>query len=180
MGQTLTKFAQKRSRAGRWSWAGERVGLILLQLFPSSRAMEIVFVTLFCIEAGTAIAWCCGHCAMPDGHRRSILLFLHWSTAALVFWVGACFELSLFCSPLSHSSPSLTGLLTCVDVKQQSLSPHEVQILLLHHLANTAHVSAPVALPWGDSVLSHELCTLWLGFVCTVVVLKSLHTPSAC
>ena len=47
---------------------GFRVGLLLLQLFPSGGATDIVFVTLFYIAVGTAIAWCCGRCAMPDGH----------------------------------------------------------------------------------------------------------------
>ena len=54
----------------------ERVGLLLLQLFPNGGATDIVFVTLFCIAVGTAIAWCCGRCAMPDGHCLNILLFL--------------------------------------------------------------------------------------------------------
>ena len=74
----------------------ERVGL-LLQLFPNGGATDIVLVTLFCIAVGTAMAWCCGHCVMPDGHCRNILLFWRRSTAALVFRVGACFEVSLFC-----------------------------------------------------------------------------------
>ena len=78
---------------------GLRAGLILLQLFLNSGATDIVFVTLFCIAAGTAIAWCCGRCAMPDGHCRNILLYWRRSTAALVFQVGACFEVSLFCPP---------------------------------------------------------------------------------
>ena len=77
---------------------GLRAGLILLQLFLNSGATDIVFVTLFCIAAGT-IAWCCGRCAMPDGHCRNILLFWRRSTAALVFQVGACFEVSFFCPP---------------------------------------------------------------------------------
>ena len=47
---------------------GLRVGLLLLQLFPNGEATDIVFVTLFCIAVGTAIAWCGGRCAMPDGH----------------------------------------------------------------------------------------------------------------
>ena len=34
---------------------GLRVGLLLLQLFPSSGATDIVFVTLFRIAVGTAI-----------------------------------------------------------------------------------------------------------------------------
>ena len=76
----------------------ERVGL-LLQLFPNGGATDIVFVTLFCIAVGTAIAWCGGRCAMPDGHYLNILFFWWRSTAALVFRVGACFEVSLFCLP---------------------------------------------------------------------------------
>ena len=44
---TLTKkLAQKRSRAGRWCWASERIGLLLLQLFPSGGATDIVSVTV--------------------------------------------------------------------------------------------------------------------------------------
>ena len=97
---TLTrKLAQKRSRVGRWCWARERVGLLLLQLFPNGGATDIVCVTLFCIAVGTAIAWCGGRCAMPDGHCLNILLFWRRSTAALVFRVGDCLEVSLFCPP---------------------------------------------------------------------------------
>ena len=94
------KLAQKRSRAGRWCWARERetetererVGLLLLQLFPNGGAADIV--TLFCIAVGTATAG--GLCAMPEGHCLNILLFWQRSTAALLFRVGACFEVSLF------------------------------------------------------------------------------------
>ena len=78
---------------------GLRAGLLLLQLFPNGGAMDIVFVTLFCIAVGTAIVWCGGRCAMPDGHGLNILLFWRWSTTALVFWVGTCFEVPLFCPP---------------------------------------------------------------------------------
>ena len=78
---------------------GWRVGLLLLQLFPNGGATDIVFVTLFRIAVGTAIAWCGGRCAMLDGHCLNILLFWRRSTAALVFRVGACFEVSLFCPP---------------------------------------------------------------------------------
>ena len=49
----------------------ERIGLLSLQLFPNDGATDIVFVTLFCTAVGTAITWCCGRCAMPDGHCRS-------------------------------------------------------------------------------------------------------------
>ena len=78
---------------------GLRVGLLLLQLSPNGGATDIIFVTLFCIAAGTAIAWCGSRCAMPDGHCLNILLFWRRSTAALVFRVGACLEVSLFCPP---------------------------------------------------------------------------------
>ena len=78
---------------------GLRVGLLLLQMLPCGGATDIVFVTLFCIAVGTAIAWCGGRCAMPDGHRLNILLFWRRTTAALVFRVGACLESSLFFPP---------------------------------------------------------------------------------
>ena len=75
---------------------GLRVELLLLHLFPNGGATDIVFVTLFCIAAGTAIAWCGGRCAMLDGHCLNILLLWRRSTAALVFQV---FEVSLFLFP---------------------------------------------------------------------------------
>ena len=103
-----------KSIAGRWAGLsrrspeeiksrevvlGLRVGLLLLQLFPNGGAIDVVFVTLFCIAVGTAIAWCWGRCATPDRHCLNILLFWRRSTAASVFRVGACFEVSLFCPP---------------------------------------------------------------------------------
>ena len=78
---------------------GLKVGLLSLKLFPNGGATDIVFVTLSCIAVGTAIAWCGGRCAMPDGHCLNILLFWRRSTAALVFRVGPCFEVSLSCPP---------------------------------------------------------------------------------
>ena len=72
---------------------GLRVGLLSLQLFPNGGATDIVFVTLFCIAVGTAIAWCGARCAMPDGHCLNILLFWRRSAAALVFRVGTRFTL---------------------------------------------------------------------------------------
>ncbi len=71
------------------------VRLLLLHLFPNGGATGIVFVTLFCIAVGTAVAWCGGRCAMPDGHCLDISLFWRRSTAALVFRVGASFEVKL-------------------------------------------------------------------------------------
>ena len=59
---------------------GLRVGLLSLQVFPNGGATDIVFVTLFCIAVGR------------------ILLLWRRSTAALVFRVGACFDVSLFYS----------------------------------------------------------------------------------
>ena len=120
------KLAQRRSRSGRWCWARERerVGLLLLQLFPNGGATDIVFVTLFYIAVGTAVAWCWGRCAMPDGRCLNILLFWRWSTAALVFRVGACFEVSLFCPPFPLVPLSLIGLLASLGVKQQISTNH--------------------------------------------------------
>ena len=98
---TLTKKLSPEEIKSREAVLGyrERVGLLSLQLFPNGGATDIVFVTLFCIAVGAAIAWCCGRCAMPDRHCLNILLFWRRSTAALVFRVGACFEVSLFCPP---------------------------------------------------------------------------------
>ena len=45
-GTLKKKLAQKRSRGGRWRWATERVGLLLLQLLPNGGATDIVFVTV--------------------------------------------------------------------------------------------------------------------------------------
>ena len=96
---------------------GLRIGLLLLQLLPNGGTTDIVFVTLFRIAVGTAIARYSSCCAMPRGHCLNILLFRRRSTAALVFRVGACLESSLF--PLPPLSPSLIGLLASVDVKQK-------------------------------------------------------------
>ena len=76
-----------------------RAGLLSLQLFPNGGATDIVFVTLLCIAVGTVIAWYGSCCAVPGGHCLNILLFWRRSPAALVFRVGACFEVSLFCPP---------------------------------------------------------------------------------
>ena len=110
---------------------GLRVGLLSLQLFPNGGATDIIFVTLFCLAVGTAITWCDGGCAMPGGHCLiNILLFWRRSTAALAFRVGACLEGFTLLSPFSHSSPSLTGLLASVDVKQQYSFIHSNQTQL--------------------------------------------------
>ena len=99
---------------------GLRVGLLLFQLFPSSRATDIVFVTRFCIAVGTTTAWCGGRCAMPDGHRHPVVLTAVHGSLGLPGW--RLFLGFTLLSPFSHSSPSLIGLLASVDVKQQSLS----------------------------------------------------------
>ena len=76
---------------------GLRVRLFSLQLFPNGGPTDIVFVTLFCTAVGTATAW--SLLMMPDRHCRNTLLFWWRSTAALVFRVATCFEVSLFCPP---------------------------------------------------------------------------------
>ena len=80
---------------------GWGVGLLLLQLFPNGGATDIVFVTLFCIAVGTVIlrvAVVTAQCR-TDTALINIQLFWRRSTAALVFRVGGCFEVSLFCPP---------------------------------------------------------------------------------
>ena len=69
----------------------ERAGLLLLQLFPNGGATDIVFVTVL------HSSWD-SNCVV-DGHCLNIQLFWWRSTAALVFRVGACFEVSLFYPP---------------------------------------------------------------------------------
>ena len=59
---------------------GLRVGLLSLQLFPSGGATDFVFVTVL-------------HSSWDSN------CVVRWSTAALVFRVGGCFEVSLFCPP---------------------------------------------------------------------------------
>ena len=48
--------------------------VLSLQLFPNGGATDIVFVTLFRIAFGTAVAWYCSCRAMPSGHCLNILL----------------------------------------------------------------------------------------------------------
>ena len=131
MSWTLTKkLAQKRSKSpkdikSREVVLGyrERDGLLLLQLFPNGGATDIVFMTLFCIAVGTAIAWCGGRCAMPDGHCLKNLVVPAAVHGSLGLPGWRLFRGFTLLSPFSHSSPSLTmiGLLASVDVKQQKL-----------------------------------------------------------
>ena len=85
----------------------ERVGLLLLHLFPNGGATDIVFVALFCrIAAGTATAWCGGRCAMPDGHWLNILsvviLAAVHGSLGLPGW--RLFRGFTLLSPFSHST----------------------------------------------------------------------------
>ena len=108
---------------------GLRVGLLLLQLFSNGEATDIVFVTLFCIAAGTAIAWY-GSCrAMPSGHCLNIFVVL----AAVRGILGLPgWRLTPVFTLLPHfpaSSPSLVGHLASVDVKQNySFTRYECKI----------------------------------------------------
>ena len=95
---------------------GVKVGLLLLQLFPSGGATDIVFVTLFRIAVVTANVQYTSCCAVGSGHCLNILLFWRQSTAFLVVRIGACLEPSHFSLP--PLSSSLIGLLASVDVKQ--------------------------------------------------------------
>ena len=63
----------------------------------------------------------------PEGVVVHSVQFWRRSTAALEFRDGACFEVSLFYPPFSHSSPSLTGLLAYVDVEAATNSWSQCQ-----------------------------------------------------
>ena len=105
----------------------------MLQLFPNGGATDIVFVTLFRIAVGAAIAWCGGRCAMPDGHCRNILLSVLAAVHGSLGLPGwRLFRGFTLLSPFSHSSPSLIGLLASVDVKQQKVkSNSNLQLAML-------------------------------------------------
>ena len=136
MSWTMTKkLTQRRSRAGRWSWAIEREGgggggrereswtsfaLVVSQrrsyghclcdsvLHSSKDSKQSL------IAVGTAIAWCGGRCAMPDGHCFNILAAVHGSLGLPGWRLIRGFTLL---SPFP-TRPVLIGLLASVDVKQ--------------------------------------------------------------
>ena len=93
---------------------GLRAGLLSLQLFPNGGATDIVFVTLFRIAVGTAIAWYGSCCARPGGFF-GVLAAVHGSFG-LPGW--RLFRDFTLLSPFPHSSPSPIGLLASMDVKQ--------------------------------------------------------------
>ena len=118
---TLTKkLAQKRSRAGRWCWATGRFfcfasvvsqrrsyGHCLCEsVLHSSWGQQLrgAVVGAQC-RTDTALTSCCS----GGGPRQP------WSSGL------APISRFHFSVPLSHSSPSLIGLLASVDVKQQKL-----------------------------------------------------------
>ena len=79
---------------------GSRVGLLSLQLFPNGGATDIVFVTV--LHSGwdsNCVVWQLLRNAGQTLPLINILLFWRLSTAALVFRVGACLEVSFFCPP---------------------------------------------------------------------------------
>ena len=121
---TLTKkLAQKRSRAERWFWAKERVGLLLLQLFPKGGATDTVFVTLSVLHNGRdsncVVLWSLRNAGRTLPQYPVVLAAVHGSLG-LPGW--RLFRGFTPLSPFSHSAPSLIGLLASVDVKQQKLS----------------------------------------------------------
>ena len=121
MSWTLTKkLAQKRSRAERWFWAKERVGLLLLQLFPKGGATDTVFVTLSVLHNGRdsncVVLWSLRNAGRTLPQYPVVLAAVHGSLG-LPGW--RLFRGFTPLSPFSHSSPSLIGLLASVDVKQQ-------------------------------------------------------------
>ena len=127
------KLAQRRSRTGWWCWARER-------------------------ESWTSFASVVGHCDSVlhnswDSNcvvRRSLrnagLVFWRRFTAALVFRVGACFEVSLFYSPFFRSSPSLIGL-----KKQTNKQTKTKKLGVKHQVIDNVH-AAPLPHHVADNV----------------------------
>ena len=116
------KRAQKRSRAGRWSWA-QKVGLLLLQLYLHSCATDIVLVTLLRTAVEPAIAQYSSCYAMARGHCLNILVVLA-AVHGLLGLPGRCARSSLHSfAPFSPLSPSLIDHLASVDVKHNVYVP---------------------------------------------------------
>ena len=101
----------------------------LSKLFVNSSATDIVLVILSSTAVETAIAQCTSRWAMARGHRlnTSIGLAAVHGLSGLSRTVSAV-EPSLSC-PLPTLSPSLTGHLASVDVKQDEskVSPPEYE-----------------------------------------------------
>ena len=101
---TLTKkLAQKRPRAGRWCWARERERESWTS-FASVVSQRRSYGHCLCgsvlhssWDSNCVVRWLLRNAGwtLPI----NILLFWRRSTAALVFRVGACLEVSLFCPP---------------------------------------------------------------------------------
>ena len=119
--RTLTnKLAQKRSRAGRWCWAveRERVGLILLQLFPNGGATELVFVTVHSSwDSNCVVRWSQRNAGrtLP---QHFVVLAAVYGSLGLPGW--RLFRGFTLLSPFYHTSRSLIGLHASVDVKQKN------------------------------------------------------------
>ena len=90
-----------------------RVGLLSPHLFLRSRAMDIVFPTLFCTTVETVTAWYTSCCTMPSGHCLNIFVVLV-AVHSILGLLGWCLQ-STF-TPLPP--PSLINNLISVDVKQ--------------------------------------------------------------
>ena len=102
------KLAQKRSRAGSWT------------SFTSVVSQRRSYGYCLC-DSVLHSSWdsiCVERWSLRNA-GRTFSGSGGGSMAALVFRVGACFEVSLFCHPFFHSSPSPKGLLASVDFKQQ-------------------------------------------------------------
>ena len=114
---TLTnKLAQKRSRAGRWLESWTSFASVVSQRRSYGHSL------CDCCEQQLGQQLCGALVAAQCWTDSAVTLFFVVLAAVHGVRVGDCFEVSLFCSPFSHSSPSLIGLLASVDFKQQSLS----------------------------------------------------------
>ena len=100
----------------------------LSKLFVNSGATDIVLETLSSTAVETAIAQCTSRWAMARGHRLNtftVLAAVHGLSG--LFRAVSAVEASL-CRPLPILSPSLTGHLASVDVKQHESSSRSLSI----------------------------------------------------
>ena len=112
--------AQKRSWAGRWSWAA-KVGPLSLQVVPQQRCSRHCCCDCPSMAVETAVAQCTSRWAMARGHRLNtsvVLAAVHGLSG--LFQAVSTVEPSRF-RPLPTLSPSLISILASVDVKQNGL-----------------------------------------------------------
>ena len=120
-----SSYPQKRSRAGRWSWAARKLDFFRFGLFLNSSATDIVFVTAQARQLKQQL-----RSALVAGQRRgdtALTLPLFWqrpTVSSVVFGRYPRSSLHSFVvPPPPPPPPSLISHLASVDVKQHGQGP---------------------------------------------------------